>query len=57
VILWYLDPADKTANLILNDQVMPNSNILVTGMNVNTSEEPLGQTIVDNLEEMREWFS
>ena len=57
MILWYLDPADKTANLILNDQVMPNSNILVTGMNVNTSEEPLGQTIVDNLEEMREWFS
>jgi hypothetical protein len=26
---------------------------LITGFNVNTSEEPFGQTIVDNLGEMR----
>ena len=27
---------------------------LITGMNVNDSDVPLGQTITDNLEEMRE---
>ena len=29
-------------------------NHLITGMNVNTSEIPFGQTIVDNFEDMRE---
>ena len=40
--------------LILNDPKYPNSNILVTGMNVNTSDVPPGQTIDDNLKEMKE---
>ena len=42
--------------MIRKDDINPNSNILVTGMNVNTSEVPPGQTIVDNLEEMRDAF-
>lgn len=36
------------------DQTLGAGNHLITGMNVNTSDLPLGQTIVDNLESMRE---
>lgn len=40
--------------MILKDPKYPNGNILVTGMNINTSDVPPGQTINDNLEGMRD---
>ena len=46
---WTIVGGDLGENIIDNG-----TNNIITGFNNNTSEIPLGQTIVDNLEEMRE---